>query len=200
MTLAHPMLPFRGMKPLPKILLALTAVAAFSLAHPASVQAVPITYQYTGNPFTFVTPGGPYTTTMFVSAMITLATPLGPNFSGSVSPTAFTLFDGVQTITNGNSIGSTFILATGPSGLPTTWTIIVSVLGGSIFTENEAFIVQDAGGITAPFPGFVGLVRDNPGTWTIVGQVPDTGSTLSLMTLTLMALGLVARRFQRAAG
>jgi hypothetical protein len=29
--------------------------------------------------------------------------------------------------------------------------------------------------------------------------VPDAGSTLSLMTLTLMALGLVARRFQRAA-
>ena len=29
---------------------------------------------------------------------------------------------------------------------------------------------------------------------------PDAGSTLSLMTLTLMALGLVARRFQRAAG
>ena len=29
--------------------------------------------------------------------------------------------------------------------------------------------------------------------------VPDTGSTLSLMTLTLMALGLVARRSQRAA-
>ena len=28
---------------------------------------------------------------------------------------------------------------------------------------------------------------------------PDAGSTLSLMTLTLMALGLVARRFKRAA-
>ena len=43
-----------GMKALPKILLALTAVAALSLAYPASVQAVPTTYQYTGNPFTFV--------------------------------------------------------------------------------------------------------------------------------------------------
>ena len=34
--------------------LMLTAVAALSFAYPASVQAVPTTYQYTGNPFTQV--------------------------------------------------------------------------------------------------------------------------------------------------
>jgi len=48
-----------------------TAVVALSLAYPASVQAVPTTYQYTGNPFTEVS--GPYTTSMFVTAMVTLA-------------------------------------------------------------------------------------------------------------------------------
>ena len=37
----------------------------------------------------------------------------------------------------------------------------------------------------------------SPGGWRVVA---DTGSTLLLMTLTLMALGLVARRFQRPAG
>ena len=47
------------MKALPKILLALTAVAALSFAYPASVQAVPITYSYTGNPFTMVPPPTP---------------------------------------------------------------------------------------------------------------------------------------------
>ena len=75
-----------------------TAVAALSIAYPASVQAVPTTYQYTGNPFTFVT--GPYTTSDFVTGMVTLAGPLPPNMPSPVTPTAFTFSDGVQTITN----------------------------------------------------------------------------------------------------
>src|SRR5438477_4971362 len=75
-----------------------TAIAALSIACPASVQAVPTTYQYTGNPFTSAIP--PYTTSMFVTGMVTLARPLPPNFSGTVHPTAFTFSDGVQTITN----------------------------------------------------------------------------------------------------
>ena len=61
-----------------------TAVAALSLAYPASVQAVPTTYQYTGNPFTDVT--GLYTTSDFVTAMVTLAAP-STNFQGTVTPT-----------------------------------------------------------------------------------------------------------------
>ena len=76
-----------------------TAVVALSLAYPASVQAVPTTYQYTGNPFTEVS--GPYTTSMFVTAMVTLAGPLGANMPLElVTPTAFTLFDGVQTLSS----------------------------------------------------------------------------------------------------
>ena len=45
-----------------------------------------------------------------------------------------------------------------------------------------------------------GFNNDSPGVWSVNASVPDAGSTLSMMTLTLMALGLVARRFQRAAG
>ena len=85
-----------------------TAVAALSLAYPASVQAVPTTYRYTGNPFTFVS--GPYTTSDFVTAMVTLAGPLGANMPlTDVTPTAFTFSDGVQTITNHNATSARFL-------------------------------------------------------------------------------------------
>jgi len=43
-----------------------------------------------------------------------------------------------------------------------------------------------------------GFNRLSPGEWT-VRPVADTGSTLSLITLTLMALGVAARQFKQAA-
>jgi hypothetical protein len=76
-----------------------TAVAALSIVYPASLQADPTTYRYTGNHFTDVF--GPYTTSGFVSGMVTLAGPLGANMPlTQVTPTAFTLTDGVQTISD----------------------------------------------------------------------------------------------------
>ena len=177
-----------------------TAVAALSVAYPASVQAVPTTYQYTGNPFTFVT-GPPYTTSDFVTAMVTLAGPLAPNMPlTSVSPIAFTFSDGVQTLTNSNFFMQ---FATGPTGAIIAWNVVVEGLNdlgslGQIGTRNTVvLLVQDFGFLEALT--IRGLNHDNPGTWTTVGNVSDTGSTLSLMTLTLMALGLVARQFKRRA-
>jgi len=171
-----------------------TAVAAISVAYPTSVQAVPATYQYTGNPFTFAT--GPYTTSDFVTAMITLTGPLGANFSGFVSATAFTFSDGFQTITDISAFASNFFFKTDAAGAITNWDLVVVNNNpfGSITTANstnvfdEAFFFFDSG-----------LVRDDPGKWSVAGAVADTGSTLSLMTLTLMALGLVARQFKRGA-
>jgi hypothetical protein len=188
------------MKALPKILLALTGVAALSLAHPASVQAVPTTYQYTGNHFTDVT--GPYTTSMFVTAKVTLAGPLGANMPlTDVTPTAFTFFDGVQTITNHTAFDVLFQFATDATSTITFWN--VGANPGDfphIFTFNDPtdpFNRRDEGlDVNIDF----GANFASPGVWTVNASVPDGGSTLSLMTLTLMALGLVARRFQRAAG
>ena len=181
---------------LTRLLCAATAAAALSFTHPASVQAVPTTYQYTGNLFTFAS--GPYTTSDFVTVMMTFASPLAANMPfGTVTPLAFSLSDGVQTITNVNAIGSSFFFATGPSGLPSAWNISAHGLLGGISTAGGGSISPgDLGHLQT---GPAGEVLSNPGIWMVGGQVPDTGSTLSLMTLTLMALGLVARRFQRAA-
>ena len=190
------------MKALPKILLALTAVAALSLAYPASVEAVPTTYQYKGNPFTIVS--GPYTTSMFVTATVTLAAPLGANMPlTDVTPTAFTFFDGVQTINNHNATPPdvVFQFATDATSTITHWDVIVAILDfPKIGTENDPttpFGIADFGEDENLDQGFN---SDSPGVWSVNASVPDAGSTLSLMTLTLMALGVAARRFQRAAG
>src|SRR5262249_16043705 len=110
------------MKALPKILFAVTAVAALSVAYPASVQAVPATYKYTGNPFTSV--DGPYRTSMFGTVMVTLVAPLAPNMPLTfVTPTAFTFSDGVQTITNLTADSSLFGFQTDGTGEVTMWVV-----------------------------------------------------------------------------
>ena len=60
----------------------------------------------------------------------------------------------------------------------------------SINFQGKAF---DVGGFTLDFRG---SNMGAPGRWTTVA---DTGSTLSLMTLILMALGVAARQFKWAA-
>src|SRR6516162_9209674 len=173
------------MKALPKILLALTAVAALSVAYPASVQAAPTTYQYTGNPFTTVS--GPYTTSDFVSGMVTFAGPLAPNLPPftPVFPTAFTFSDGVQTLMAPGSPLDVFLFGTGPTGAIVSWSIELDSGSGSIVSS----IFFDRGSV---FTQGLGFNTNNPGTWVNVTSVPDTGSSLSLMTLTLMALGVAA--------
>ena len=98
-----------------KIIPLLAVALAVGFLTAASVQAVPTTYVYTGNPFTNVS--GRYTTSDFVSGMLTLAGPLAANMPLTiVSPIAFSFSDGVQTITQANASGYTFSFATGPGG------------------------------------------------------------------------------------
>jgi hypothetical protein len=162
-----------------------------------SVQAVPTTYQYTGNPFTNVS--GPYTTSDFVSGMVTLAGRLRANMPlTTVTPTAFTLSDGVQTISNLNAADRFFQFATGATGEITFWTLFIS--GGL-----DNFIATDLNGGLDGDTGLVGGGEgigqnvSNPGSWRVLPALPDAGSTVSLMTLTLMALGVATRQFKRAA-
>jgi hypothetical protein len=172
-----------------------TAVAALSLACPASVQAVPTTYQYTGNPFTQVS--GPYTTSDFVTAMVTLAGPLGANMPlTEVTPTAFTMSDGVQTLRRTGTQSLGFRFATNARGEILAWEIEVDFAASSILTRHGVVFGDVDLGHNAD-----GLARneDMPGVWSQGIATPDAGSTLSLMTLTLMALGVAARRFQRTA-
>ena len=118
-----------GMKPLPKFLLALTGVAAFSLAQPASVQA-DIIYQYTGNNFNaFSNPPGPYTTSDFVSVTLAFAQPLKAHMPlHEVHPLGWLVEDGVQAISNLNFAFAIFWIATDASGI-TRWYVDVTRSG-----------------------------------------------------------------------
>jgi len=173
-----------------KIVLFFAVALAVGFLNPASVRAVPTTYQYTGNPFTDVS--GSYTTSMFVTVMVTLASPLAANMPGTaVTPLAFSVSDGVQTFTPIDIGFGGFSFATGPSGNITNWFIEVTddlQFNGIITNNGEDFGTNF---------GDVGQNSGLPGHWR--NAAPDAGSSVALLSLSLTALAVAAQRFQRAA-
>jgi hypothetical protein len=167
----------------------------------AAVQATPITYTYTGTPFTTVT--APYTTSDKVTGSVELMTPLRPNMSlTSVTPLAFSFSDGVQTINSFPLNFATIKFGTGPTGAITQWIVqLGSDTGGSIQTVNTIAAFDSGGQVVPPGGGFGRVVfAVNPGTWTsATTSVPDTGSTFGLLSLSITALGIATRQFKRAA-
>jgi hypothetical protein len=125
------------------------------------------TYEYTGNPFTLT--AGPYTKSDFVTATVTLASPLPPNAQGSVvTPTAFTFSDGVQTITDHSGAGSLMTFSTGPTGAITAWHIGIQferAPSNSIVTESVPGAVTDEVHVNSAGGGY-GYNKNAPGTWT----------------------------------
>ena len=109
----------------------------------------------------------------------------------------------MQTINNHNAdLRPVFQFATDATGNITHWDVVVATASFGprhIDTFNTPDISDDDRASIAGTRTSAGNI-DSPGVWSVNASVPDAGSTLSLMTLTLMALGLVARRFQRAAG
>ena len=127
---------------------------------------------YTGNDFTAAYT--PYTTSMSVTATITLADPLGASFSGDVDPLSFTIMDGVQTITestyNEESGADTFDFQTTPEGQISGWSI--SVRAGSINDSSVINITSSFGDGTNNARGGVGSVGV-PGVWSTTISTPD---------------------------
>lgn len=174
-------------------LLAVTITAAL-ISQPMLAD---ITYDYFGLPFTNVSP--PYTTRDFVEGMLTFASPLPANLSiaTQLTPLSFTFSDGHQTLTEQNSIWN-IRMGTTPTGAIYQWTIIVQEKApgvGEIDTGYHA-ITGDAADRVMNATGAAFNINEPSGWEVAVPQASDTGSTLSLMTLTLMALGVAARRFQ----
>jgi hypothetical protein len=179
---------------------ALLALGLFSLTA-AGARATTI-YTYTGNPFTKVT--GAYTTSMFVSGSFTVDSPLAANQAFSpVSPTAFSFSDGLQTLdqSNGQFVGPLhFQVGTDASGGIASWFVsLYNLAGTSVIDTAAAFEVTDSVVKAAEVGGLSSGAFNvsAPGQWTVqtVG-VPDAGSSVALLALSLAALVGAARWFE----
>jgi MYXO-CTERM domain-containing protein len=175
------------------------ALGIASLDLPAAHANVILTY--TGNDFTTLSPPftpNPYTTTDNVTASITLANPLGDNLNlASVTPLAFSLSDGVQTITDASSLAfKEFLFSTDSAAAIKAWVVEVrpSAHPGLINTTNgpPPTMIRDIAEAANQFGGtFDAFVEDHPGRWTTSNVAVDEPPTVSLLGAGLLGLGLL---------
>jgi PEP-CTERM motif len=152
-------------------------------------------YTYTGNPLTIIL-GPSYKPTDFIRGSFTLASALGNNFPlGPITPTSYSFTDGVQTLTNKNSIINTIEMATNSNGTPDEWVV-------GFCTDNtcvqQIFTITQTPLPTSPedraelstFPNIdEARNMDSQGSWSITVTTPEPG-TLSLLGLGTVGLGL----------
>ncbi|MBY0422108.1 MAG: VPLPA-CTERM sorting domain-containing protein [Parvularculaceae bacterium] len=210
------------LRALTSALAGLAALIAAGTAHAA-------VYVYTGNNFTTIdrqgptTPADPYTTADRVTITITLASPLGANLSNAViTPTAFSFFDGVNTITNTPAIFSVFSFSTNSDGAVVNWFALARLqtlpIWKGILSSNEptglSTPVDSASeslcgpGSTVgcaffgdPFYSQTGSVRSNPGAWALQADpnVVPLPAGAWLMLTGIAGIGGLSVRRKRAA-
>jgi hypothetical protein len=163
-----------------------------------------VVYSYTGNAFTTCTaqgvPGGECEISGAMSGEFTVASALGDDFSGSVTPTQFSFSGGVFIpITSSDSPEeSSFYIQTSDTGAIVQWSINLfygSSFGLDIFTSNSGDSVESIGPTT-----IVGDSNSNdPGCWTGSGTTSCTPlpAALPLFATGLGALGLFGCRKKR---
>jgi hypothetical protein len=140
--------------------------------------------------------------TCAITASVTLTNPLGDNFSGVVSPTAFSISDGLNVLTNGG-LGVTpieFFFVTNSSGTVTDWLVDVANPNVELFTGVNRFSIGTGNcsvaandGTTGTSPSGIFGCAQTPasgpvGVWsTQTTATPEPSS----VALTLAGIGLV---------
>lgn len=144
-------------------------------------------YQYSGNPLYYID-NQPSGLAIYVS--MTLAAPLGDNFSGDVTPLAWDMPTGEDINQNNAFPGSTtFFFQTNSSGEIVGWNVGASYPDGGFSTFN-------LNGSAADFLSNVNVKfaftnSDDPGTWT--STVSPEPATLVLLATGMLGLGAAVR-------
>lgn len=188
-------------------------LAALVLTLPALASATTI-YTYVGSPFTIYS--GAFTSTVEtnITASITLAAPLGPNYTEAtqIIPLAFSISDGNITLTNSSpnlDAVSTFYFGTDSSGNIDAWDMdVVQGVAGAwlqLLTEQSGDDTTSCGGgpvgICSSIIGQarVGYLSNQPG-WTQTNLTPEP-STFAMFAAALLGIGFLrAFRARRAFG
>jgi hypothetical protein len=193
------MLPASTMKTF-KYIATLTLAIAGLTAH---VDAIPITYSYTGNNFTSGTGQSGFSINDNITASFTVNNPLAPNMTfnlTSIGATMATISNGVFTLpflgglVTTNAFGSIVEWAFGVDQLQPDLSIVrlESVNFGGIGTEDDAhqFFLDESS-----FDASNGV----PGTWSSgPATVPDEGATLALLGLAFTGAEALRRKVKDA--
>lgn len=193
---------FISTRSLRKISFAFAMVVPLFLAT-SNAKAIEV-YSYAGNPFTTfysMVPGPPvdYDAGGFVSGEFTVASALGDDFSGNVTPTQFSFSNQLFAITNNNDSPGhfSFYIQTSDTGAISQWTIDFFAgdpFGLAIDTSNSGDSTSSIGPTT-----FIEASNSDPGNWSYNPAVTPLPPSLSLFALGLGALGLFGWRKKRKA-
>jgi hypothetical protein len=184
-----------------KISFAFVMVVPLFTAVPKAMASV--LYSYAGNPFTTFSsmiPGPPvdYDAGGSVSGEFTVASALGDNFSGNVTPTQFSFSNQLFVITNNTSQDHfSFYIQTSDNGPINQWTINLfagDLFGLNISTSNSGDSTSSIGPTT-----FIEASNNDPGSWSYKPSLTPLPSSLSLFALGLGAIGLLGWRRRRKA-
>lgn len=175
----------------------------FTVANTVSASAV---YQYTSN--TYESTSSPYTTSMNILATIELASLLSPNLTDErVTPTSYSIFDGIKTIDQSNADLTKFSFSTDSNGDIIDWAVtvqdtqVIGDPGGNIFTSllapgasiDGANIYECFDESCSSFTGAGSAVSHVPGTWTVTA-VPIPAAVWLFGSGLLGLVGISRRR------